>query len=125
MVGARILERRSQPAEGFPGAELDRHRDVDRKALPAVAARDPEESADGARLDRLDPNVVGLLDDCVVLRWRVVVGVAGVAAGHDPADSHEAAELERAIVGHVDGEQAVVELALPNTYWVFDFSSPV
>ena len=125
VIGARIHERHLQPAEGLTGAQLDRGRDLDGNPLPAIAAHDHEPSTDRTGLDELDANTLGTLDQGVVLGRRVVVGVAAVAAGHDPADSAQRADVEGAVFPDRHGEQAVVELMLSRSHGVFDLPAAI
>ena len=87
MIAARVVERDAEPAERFPGTELDLHRDLDALALPTVGANDDELPAHRAPGEEVDAHIARLVDLYIVRRWRVVVAVAHVEAVDQPTDA--------------------------------------
>src|SRR5512133_3331547 len=123
MVVARVVEGDADAAEGLARAKLHRGRHFDRNVLPAVGPDDPQVAPDRPCGDLLDADLIGRGDELIRLGRRVVVAVTGVVSVDETADPVDAVQLEGAVVGDGDPDEAVLEAVAPRDYRAFDGSS--
>src|SRR5512133_1488329 len=116
MVVARVVEGDADAAEGLARAKLHRGRHFDRNVLPAVGPDDPQVAPDRPCGDLLDADLIGR-------GRRVVVAVTGVVSVDETADPLDAVQLEGAVVGDGDPDEAVLEAVTARDYRAFDGSS--
>ena len=110
LIVGRVVERDAKAHERLARAKLDVRLDVDDVVgRPCVRPPDDERRAHRAALEPLDAHGIRSVDEHVVCRRRVVVGVADIEASDDPADTFELADAQRPVVCDLHTQQPVLE----------------